>query len=347
MKTLFLTFLLAATAVHLGPAPEETRTFGDWIVGCDNLGTCTAVSLTDGKREQDPAQLVIRWIGARGAQPRLDLDPPGEADGWYLSVDGKQVARGAASWSGLPARRLIGQMIRGQRLEVNSPVGLGVENSSLNGLTAALLFIEDRQGRVGTAESIIRPGPRQPGPLRTAPVVLRTPPRSSLPPPAIDAAALYANDGCDEERLKNDLPQIVRLDAKSTLVLVRWRCGHGAYNFNFNVMIADNAGRLRPAQLDFPGGMSGERDGNDLTNAGWDAERGRLTAHPLGRGIGDCGVHNQYVWDGTQFRLALRSVMPECRGTQHFIPVWTASITARAALNSAPADVRHAEQRPS
>jgi hypothetical protein len=329
MKTLFLTVLLAATALHRGPAPEETRTFGDWIAGCDNLGACTAVSLADGDREQDPAQLVIRWDGARGAQPRLDLPPPAEADGWYLSVDGKQVARGAASWSGLPARRLIGQMSRGQRLELKSPMGLEVQNSSLSGLTAALLFIEDRQGRVGTSESIIRPGPRPPGPLRTASAVLRTPPRSSLPPPAINAAPLFANDGCEQESLKSDVPQIVRLDAKSTLVLVRWRCGHGAYNFNFNAMIADNAGRLRPAQLDFPGGMSGERDSNDLTNAGWDAGRRRLTAHPLGRGIGDCGVHNEYVWDGARFRLALRTVMPECRGTQHFIPVWTATIAGR------------------
>lgn len=344
MKTLFLTFLLAATAVHRGPAPEETRTFGDWIVGCDNLGACTAVSLADGKREQDPAQLVIRWNGARGAQPRLELAPPGEADGWYLSVDGKLVTRGTASWSGLSARRLIGQMIRGQRLEINSPLGLEVQNSSLSGLTAALLFIEDRQGRVGTSESIIRPGPRQPGPLRTAPAVLHTPPRSSLPPPAIDAAPLFANDGCDEESLESDLPQIVRLDPKSTLVLVRWRCGHGAYNFHFNVMIADNTGRMRPAELDFPGGLSGERDGNDLTNAGWDAERRRLTSHPLGRGIGDCGVHNEYVWDGTLFRLALRTVMPECRGARHFIPTWTASITARVAFNSTPAYVRYAEQ---
>jgi hypothetical protein len=328
MKILLLSLLLAATGLHRGPAPEETRTFGDWIVGCDNLGACTAVSLADGKREQDPAQLVIRWNGARGAQPRLDLASPGEADGWYLSVDGKQVARGAASWSGLPARRLIGQMIRGQRLEINSPVGLEVQNSSLSGLSAALLFIEDRQGRVGTAESIVRPGLRQLGPLRTAPMLLRSPPRSSLPPPVIDPAPLYANDGCAEERLKSDLPQIVRLDTKSTMVLIRWRCGHGAYNFSFNVMIANNAGHLRPAQFDFPGGMSGEPDGNDLTNAGWDAQQRRLTAHPLGRGIGDCGFHNEYVWDGTRFRLALRSVMPECRGTQHFIPVWTANIAS-------------------
>lgn len=329
MKTLLLSALLAATALHRAPAPEEAKTFGDWIVGCDNLGDCAAVSLADDRNELDSARLVIRWDGARGAQPRLELTPPGEAEGWYLSVDGKRVARGAATWSGQPGRRLIALMARGRQLELNSQLGLEVQNASLSGLSAALLFMEDRQGRAGTTESILRPGKGKAGPLRTVPAPVKPPPRSSLPPPAIDPAPLYANDGCTEQSIKSDLPQIVRLDAKSTLVLVRWRCGHGAYNFGFNVLIADNAGRMRPAQLDFPGGMSGEPDANDLTNAGWDADRQRLTARGLSRGIGDCGFHNEYVWDGARFRLALRSVMPECRGARHFIPVWTASIAER------------------
>jgi hypothetical protein len=48
-----------------------------------------------------------------------------------------------------------------------------------------------------------------------------------------------------------------------------------------------------------------------------------------GRGIGDCGGSQHYVWDGTEFRLVAVEEMGECRGVVDFISVWRARVVER------------------
>jgi hypothetical protein len=49
-------------------------------------------------------------------------------------------------------------------------------------------------------------------------------------------------------------------------------------------------------------------------------------AFAKGRGIGDCGVGDDYVWDGDRFRLAEQIAMGECRGSVDYITTWRARV---------------------
>ena len=49
-----------------------------------------------------------------------------------------------------------------------------------------------------------------------------------------------------------------------------------------------------------------------VTNAGWDGSV--LVNFAKGRGLGDCGILQHWVWDGERFRMVLGQHMEECRG---------------------------------
>jgi hypothetical protein len=42
------------------------------------------------------------------------------------------------------------------------------------------------------------------------------------------------------------------------------------------------------------------------------------------RGLGDCGLVQNWAWDGQRFRLVLQQEMTECRGSLEFITTWRA-----------------------
>jgi hypothetical protein len=73
---------------------------------------------------------------------------------------------------------------------------------------------------------------------------------------------------------------------------------------------------------------SGEGDDPPmLVNAGWDTKQGLLTSFAKGRGLGDCGVGDDYAWDGSRFRLVRQIAMGECRGSTDYITTWRAVVT--------------------
>ena len=51
-----------------------------------------------------------------------------------------------------------------------------------------------------------------------------------------------------------------------------------------------------------------------LTNPHFDPDTMTLSSFDKGRGLGDCGTYEQWVWDGKAFRMALLKVMPHCKG---------------------------------
>jgi len=47
-----------------------------------------------------------------------------------------------------------------------------------------------------------------------------------------------------------------------------------------------------------------------------------LTGYAKGRGLGDCGLVQSLVWDGTRLRLTEQSEMRECRGNPNYLTTW-------------------------
>ena len=82
------------------------------------------------------------------------------------------------------------------------------------------------------------------------------------------------------------------------------------------------------AGFDFRPGMDPEGP-PELVNASFDAKTGRLESAAKGRGLGDCGSSESYVWDGAMFRLVEQRAMPDCRGSVNWLTVWRANGVAR------------------
>ncbi len=173
-------FLLVGEVVRAEPPDVPVyRSFKDWEVGCDNTRRCTVIGL----QPEDYADIIafLRIERAAGgdavAAIRAVLSKEGLAPGdpVTLTIDG-------APMTGVASRRTIDSLETEQRLsddqarrERSGAVGRGhaVRQAaaacdkdgaraevSLDGAVAALLFIDDVQGRLDTVNALIRRGLR-------------------------------------------------------------------------------------------------------------------------------------------------------------------------------------------
>ncbi len=317
--------LLAAAAA---PQPAELKTFRDWTVGCDNGRVCQAVGLMP---EDDPEAVTmsVRRGAGPGAAPEISINPP-EGKAAALLIDGRSFALeealdadaiavlrprdGAAFLNALlTARSAALADGRGKRLASLSP----------NGASAALLYMDDQQKRVGTVTALVRPGGRPASAVPRPPAlpIVQRPPvpaRVARTLGAAKARQLLGREATVCDYAKGLSMEGGRLDAQHSLVLVSHPCGNGAYNFSYSAFLVDERGGVRPARFD--------TNDDVLVNAGWDAKTGRLSAFSKGRGLGDCGTGQTWVWDGARFRLVHEEAMGECRGSVDYITTWRAEV---------------------
>ncbi len=216
-------------------------------------------------------------------------------------------------------------------MQLIGETGLPVGTLSLEGVSAALLYMDERQGRAGTVTALVRRGER---PATAVPATERLPEIRLAPEPE-DAgqysfdeariAALRRQAGCEIGEVGGpDEQETISISTGRTLILLA--CGSGAYNVSHIPFIAAAGGeRIVPAPFD--GGRDlDERGQATLVNAQWDSNRRLLTQFSHGRGLGDCGTKSAWAWDGTRFRLVREERMEECRGARTFIPTWRARV---------------------
>ncbi|MDI1296428.1 MAG: DUF1176 domain-containing protein [bacterium] len=323
------------------PKPGKLETYRDWTIGCDNRNRCDAVSLLaeDGDIPDTPMMVgVARNAGADAtAEIWVVHDAKGRAQ-VDVHVDGRKVAsipslNGDGMLIGPQASALAIAMARGTTMDVRVG-GKVIGRPSLAGSGAALRYMDARQGRAGTTTALIATGPLGPTAVRPAPPA-PTIRRALIPagavPPSLwreELTALGKFTGCTDEMKDGQPLELHRLSKSETLILVP--CGSGAYNFSSVPVIATGtAGRrvFRFATFDYQPSWTEEASHPMLVNVGWSPETSRLDSFAKGRGIGDCGNSETYVWDGVRFRLAEASAMDECRGAWHWITTWTARVT--------------------
>lgn len=322
--------------------PAGVKSFDTWTATCNNLADCVVVGAVDGEL------LTLRVI--RGAKPdaepevkmtfvRTDEDkkPPGvvrltAVDGpkkTPLSVPPATVSQDDERFvrielpAGGPSRGFVDGIRDAASLSYK--IG-GTEGSfGLKGISAALRWIDDRQGRAGTATALVARGMTSNGQIpatRPAPVVTAAPAGSAaeVDKPAISAAlkkAMPRGDECEAELLKApDAAESLfawRLGPDRLLVFVP--CSRGAYNFSAALFFTDiKGGSPRPVELPHP---AAPRDGvppNILTNAEFDPGKMELSEFAKGRGLGDCGSQTTWVWTGKDFELLSASLQTTCAG---------------------------------
>ncbi|GGB29675.1 hypothetical protein GCM10011380_19040 [Sphingomonas metalli] len=332
-----LVALTLAAAAPAGPKPGGVKTFTDWTVGCDNGAACQAVALVPESGSPDDYLMLVLNRDAGGAAARLSVPAPA-AGSYRLTVNGRAIgtvsAKGDDGGTLALTRSMLDALAEGDRATLVDARGKSRAAASLKGLAAAMLYMDDRQGLVGTRSALRRPGNRVARAAAPALPVIVSPPASKARPRTIGVAVATRLIGRDNARCDYAngpvAPKAHRLDARHSLVVVDHPCGNGAYNLFSSLFVVDEAGKPSPARFDStPGmGVDGTED-NVVVNGDWDPRERRLGSFAKGRGIGDCGDMQSFAWDGARFRLVEETVMGECRGSMDYIPVWRARVVVR------------------
>lgn len=335
----------ASVSLYAGPRPEQTETFRDWITGCDNERNCSAVALApptaSAEAETSLLQIQIDQRHEHHLDPVVSIrlaEGVAISGGLHLRVDNAQVeslqlVNRLARIDGARASALVRRMRLGKAMALHDASGTVVSRASLSGLTAALLRIDEQQGKAGTPRGLAQPGRRRPfDDAAGYSVSLSRSARSERPPSAPDAQAmaqLRANEQCKLESDKPAAPFMIRLDSDATMMIVPWRCGNGAYNLYSNIMIINGFGEMRPAAFDYDNGITGDGPSNVQVNVSWDDQKRELVSFSRTRGIGDCGRVDHYIWGGEKFMLSEQWAMPECRMAFGRIRTWKVDVTDR------------------
>jgi len=302
--------LLFAFAALLQP---HEQIFDDWAVACDNVKRCEATALQAPEQFGDqPSQVLLTRDGGTLS---IAIDPAELVRGPVtLLVDGKQVAIGAIAEnyrvSGAPAEALSKAMAAGSWLELRGGSKV-LGKISLAGIAATLRYIdaEQRSGAGGALPVVSA--------LRAASGAADSPSKAVL-------GEMAKLGDCDLSVMPANLPvERYRLDATTTLVLIP--CGTGAYNYNSDAFVLRD-GKGAPAEFDV---MPDEQEGEGpatLTNASFSTIDGMvLTSSQKGRGLGDCGSSQSWVWDGSRFRMIEARSLGECRGSVNWLTVFRAT----------------------
>lgn len=361
-----LPLLVAATLAAALAGPGEARaatvplyrTFKDWTVGCDNLRHCTAV----GMREEEADSLVAvvdRDAGPAGAVrialtgPSLDADSRLLLDGRELELDprhwrwqppkgdeeehGRWVTRDAAA-----ATTFLHALRNGHRMAIagfeSDTPATDAGDLSLDGLGAALLLVDDVQGRIGTQGAWARIGAASDAHVPAAPP-LPALSRGPVPKPLAgrDAVRLAAavrkanadvidDEGCDAA--SND--EATALTDSDALVLIE--CMAGAYQEGSLVFRVPRGAPAKAERLRLDT-LPGQAPLDQLWLAGYDPASGVLAHHGKDRGLGDCGDDVRWQFDGKAFHLLGYRQMQRCGGLpfDDWPTLWRARVDRGAA----------------
>jgi Protein of unknown function (DUF1176) len=324
--------LPGAAAAATAPLQREFR---DWVLTCDNTRDCLAEGL-----DADNPTLVVRFARRAGPAGSARVSIDGVDAGGALAalrLDDRPLALDAAAWTatddgGLrtwssndePAARRFAALIRdGKQL------GLGDGSASLDGFAAAMLLMDEVQGRVGTPTAWARPGDK---PASAVPAGADPPRRRAVPflGPALTAAqsrallaaakALADDATSDCDLADDDEPQtqVARLNDADALVLVE--CGRGAYQSGYRAYRGPIAAPGELRQIALPS-APGRPASDWLMDADYHAPTATLSQFSKGRGLADCGEATSWLFDGRAFVLESLAIEPRCLGVMLDFPV--------------------------
>jgi hypothetical protein len=336
------TLPLLAAAAAAQPSPEPLKTFRDWTVGCDNGRACHAVALVPEGKWEEYVPMSVRRGPEPGAVPEISFETRDEAEPAWAAGGGKRIPLRhlAASFGprigseSVPA--ILAAARTAPRLELLGKNGKTIGAVSLSGATAALLYMDEKQKRLGTASALVRPGAKPASAVPPPPALPRvaSAPASAKPPRRLGKAEVQrlrekSCDGASDQGEEREV-EVFRLDAGTSAAHVPIACWSGAYNMATLLLVARDTGPWKGAPFDQPLAQGqDDTQAGIVYNADWDPKTRRLGTYMKGRGIGDCGTIQTHAWDGSRFRLAEQAEMGECRGSMDYITTWRAEVVSR------------------
>ena len=301
---------------------SETRTFRDWTAVCDNGNDCAAY----GPAEDNGGFVMVKIAAGPEARPQVFADSWAlEASTEVLRLDidglnysGKSKNRGEFNVLTIdrPSDQLMNALANGRAMTLSA--GGRTVSVSLTGAAAAFLWIDERQGRLGTTTALIRKGNRPASSVPAAPALPRVTAAASVAqnnlPKALSphVTALPRARECAAEHQGmahgNDDWAVHRLEAD--MLLWELPCGAGAYNFSQAYVLSANDGSgARSVEFPTPRGPA-----QSLVNSNFDSATNSIGAFGKGRGLGDCGNMGSWTWTGREFVLRTEINMDHCLG---------------------------------
>jgi hypothetical protein len=348
VKSLLLGGGLAMLPAFALSASPEPKGFRDWMAGCDNLKSCTALSVpSDGidtiaylrlERPAGPDGAVRLVLRLRGEWQKPPLAVALKLDGAAFPAGGKAMPVTADSdlatvtFQASETAAFIEAARKATKLSVAAP-GVTAE-VSLSGAVAALLWIDEQQGRLNTPSALIRKGSgtNVPPVAPALPVITAKPASGTLSQKDGKALATALRkqiaqrnpDQCEDGEMTTKHDAAWPLDDKRSLVSLT--CSLGAYNASNAFWIVENGSVAGARPVEFPWGDDSEK--NVLVNGAFEPKTGRIDYFARGRGIGDCGAMGGYAWTGTSFALTGFSMMGECRsiGSDDWITLFRSEV---------------------
>lgn len=340
--------LLPAAAFALGyhPGPDYRvappaasqgfyESYQDWDAACDNTGTCRIAGYQgDAEVEHPVSVLFTRQAGGNAPvvgqiavapdfidnAPDLKLAAKSE-----LRLNGKTLGTlhfdkdGYGKLSSAQTQALLAALRGDAKIEVVS----GAQKWTLSdkGAAAAMLKVDEFQGRLNTPSALIRKGqsrsealPPQPVPLIRAVAVPQKGEyelkKGTAKHKAVMALLQKSNNGREEGDLTDRCPDLHEAERQGGItvyplnakqVLVDTSCISGAYQgTGFNAVMDTKLTRVEqvlPRQY-----------------GGFDPKTATLSGSFKGRGLGDCWSGQSAVWNGHTFVRSSEHTTGQCKG---------------------------------
>lgn len=324
-----VTFLLLAGLGMGLPAKAQEASFKDWSVSCDSAGYCEA-STNDTKKMAGQLR-IARLNNARAVweiSVELDKSASPTLRPTQLRIAGQRTNRlspkrdfanfGSSNRFHLvnsaSLQPLFRRMIESRRMFASFSDGTGkrIEASySLNGLSAALLNIDDKQKRLGS--------PRVAGPPTGERVVAQA--STNKAPQNLTEIAEAAHEKtkdpqeCDADGAASYAlgTAISKLDDENSLAVIP--CSVHAYNITFQAYVINHqTKKAKRQQWAVFSGFTGWIGTDRLTNVNFDQESKELFMVHKGRGIGDCGMAGVWKWGELGFKMVSFHAKDDCDG---------------------------------
>lgn len=321
MKSLWLLPSLWVASVQAEPLQKS---FNDWQITCNNEAFCVARNIPGDK---GLVMTISRHAGVND-RPLLRIDYgsaysgalPGGPLQDNLLLDQRRLKPDLKHWTVEPHHLATSNAIaideffdlvmEAKNLQLTYDPNALI---SLRGMKAALLLMDDTQGRVNSMSAWIKRGDKASWDVPPPPVLPPLPPAVRSPAALtrdetsglIDYGTWRVNtDSCSLDPLRREV-SVAPLTDQRALLLVS--CEMGAYNV---IDLAFEVTRSPPyvargITLTLPFTPPGASDRQlELINAEYDAASGQLYTFGKGRGLGDCGRATRWQFDGTRFVLA-------------------------------------------
>ena len=316
---ILLSLLLLAISVVPVTAREQVE-FGDWRAACRSDGYCSATAYENGGAGERRAADYILRIG-RGAGSdhwEISFNPvearPATGTSFDVTVDDESLTfagsrqfraygtMGDLFLLGEGAQAVLDRLPPGRRIDFAFDDAEGTvwrTSFSLSGLTAALLWIDERQEQLGSRR------------IAGAPPVGIDP---TVPDPIDDEAsygdlppALLAFIAADPEcRPFVDLANGADIEVDPVFgphrKLYILPCWSAAYNFGWKVFV-EESGKISLVALPEYSPDTGWTATTHIVNYWYDPATRELHSFNKGRGMGDCGSSGLWRWHKYDFRL--------------------------------------------